>query len=76
MKKGTVKWFSKAYGFITGEDGVDYFAHYSDIQVNGYKTLEAGQEVEFDVIETDKGVQAVNIIPGDVPATTEEADAE
>ena len=50
--KGTVKWFNaeKGYGFITGEDGVDYFAHYSQIQVEGYKSLDQGQAVSFDVL--------------------------
>lgn len=78
MQKGTVKWFNKGYGFITGEDGQDYFAHFSDIQMDGYKTLSEGQEVEFDVIDTEKGAQAINIIPGDVedlePVKVDEAD--
>jgi CspA family cold shock protein len=60
---GTVKWFNgeKGYGFITGEDGVDVFAHYSQINKDGYKTLEEGQEVTFDVADGPKGPQAENI---------------
>ncbi len=51
MAKGTVKWFNpgKGYGFIKGEDGQDYFVHFSEIQTEGYKTLEEGQEVTFEV---------------------------
>lgn len=50
MRKGTVKWFNaaKGYGFITGEDGVDVFCHFSALQMDGYKTLVEGQPVEFD----------------------------
>lgn len=62
--KGTVKWFNseKGYGFITTEEGNDVFAHFSQIQSEGFKTLEENQEVEFDVVEGDKGTQATNII--------------
>ena len=62
--KGTVKWFNaeKGYGFITGEDGVDYFAHYSQIQVEGYKSLDQGQAVSFDVLNGPKGPYAANIV--------------
>ena len=62
--KGTVKWFNaeKGYGFITGEDGVDYFAHYSQIQIEGYKTVDQGQAVNFEVYNGDKGPQAINIV--------------
>ena len=62
--KGTVKWFNaeKGYGFITGEDGVDYFAHYSQIQVEGYKSLDQGQAVSFDVLNGPKGPNAANIV--------------
>lgn len=62
--KGTVKWFNaeKGYGFITVEGGDDVFAHYSKIQGEGYKTLNEGQEVEFDVIQSDRGPQADNIV--------------
>ncbi len=53
MRKGTVKWFNaaKGYGFITGEDGVDVFCHFSALQMDGYKTLVEGQPVEFDVVQ-------------------------
>ncbi len=63
MVKGTVKWFNatKGYGFISGEDGEDVFVHYSAIEVDGYKTLEEGQEVEFEVVEGEKGPQATNV---------------
>jgi CspA family cold shock protein len=61
--KGTVKWFNseKGFGFITGEDGKDVFAHFSQIQRDGFKTLEEGQSVEFDVVNGQKGLQAENI---------------
>ena len=60
---GTVKWFNaeKGFGFITGEDGKDVFAHFSQIQKDGFKSLEEGQEVEFEVVEGQKGLQAENI---------------
>ena len=60
---GTVKWFNaeKGFGFITGEDGNDVFAHFSQIQKEGFKTLEEGQEVEFNVVEGQRGLQAENI---------------
>ncbi|WP_446896968.1 cold-shock protein [Clostridium sp. LBM24168] len=60
---GTVKWFNgeKGYGFITGEDGKDVFAHFSQINVDGYKTLEEGQKVSYDVVQGQKGPQAENI---------------
>lgn len=61
--KGTVKWFNaeKGFGFITTEEGNDVFAHFSQIQKEGFKTLEEGQEVEFNVVEGQKGLQAENI---------------
>ena len=64
MNKGTVKWFNaeKGYGFITGEDGNDVFVHFSAIQADGYKTLEEGQEVEFEVVQGAKGPQAANVV--------------
>ncbi len=60
---GTVKWFNadKGFGFITGEDGKDVFAHFSQINSNGFKTLEEGQKVSFDVTQGQKGPQAENI---------------
>lgn len=60
---GTVKWFNstKGFGFITGEDGKDVFAHFSQIKAEGYKSLEEGQKVSFDVVEGAKGPQAENI---------------
>ncbi len=63
MMNGTVKWFNadKGFGFITGEDGTDVFAHFSQIQIDGFKTLEEGQKVTFDVTEGQKGPQAENI---------------
>ena len=61
--KGKVKWFSnqKGYGFVTAQDGKDVFVHYSAIQGDGYKTLNEGQEVEFEVSEGPKGQQASNL---------------
>ncbi len=61
--KGTVKWFNpkKGYGFITKEDGGDVFVHYSAIQMNGFKTLQEGQKVEFEIQKGQKGPQAVNV---------------
>jgi len=60
---GIVKWFNaeKGYGFITDEDGNDVFAHFSQIQIDGYRTLEAEQAVTFDVAEGQRGPQAENI---------------
>ncbi|MGL4392872.1 MAG: cold-shock protein [Fusobacteriaceae bacterium] len=61
--KGTVKWFNqeKGFGFITGEDGKDVFAHFSEIQKEGYKTLNEGEEVTFELSQGQKGPQATNI---------------
>jgi CspA family cold shock protein len=62
--KGKVKWFSskKGYGFIDCEDGRSIFVHYTDIQSDGYKTLNEGDEVTFDVQETEKGPKAINVV--------------
>ena len=64
MNKGTVKWFNnqKGFGFISDEQGNDVFVHYSGIQSNGFKSLEEGQEVEFEVLEGQKGPEAVNVV--------------
>ena len=60
MATGTVKWFNaeKGFGFISQVEGADVFVHYKAIQMPGFKSLEAGQNVEFEVQETDKGLQA------------------
>jgi Cold shock proteins len=62
--KGKVKWFNaeKGFGFIEREGGSDVFVHYSAIQSDGFKTLDEGQEVEFDEIEGARGPQAANVI--------------
>lgn len=62
--QGRVKWFNndKGYGFIDYPEGEDIFVHYSAIKQDGYKTLSEGQEVEFDLIETAKGLQAINVL--------------
>ena len=64
MATGTVKWFSseKGYGFISQEGGPDVFVHYKAIQGQGYRTLEENEPVEFDVQESPKGLQAVNVV--------------
>ncbi|KXS42807.1 MULTISPECIES: cold shock domain-containing protein [unclassified Candidatus Frackibacter] len=61
---GTVKWFDakKGYGFIESEEGDDIFVHYSSINSDGFKTLEDGQEVEFEIVEGEKGPQADNVV--------------
>lgn len=64
MAKGTVKWFNdqKGYGFITPESGNDVFVHHSAIQGDGYKSLNEGQTVEFEIQQGPKGEQAVNVV--------------
>ena len=65
MNKGTVKWFNgtKGYGFITNaETGEDVFAHFTGIVADGFKTLEEGQSVTFDVTEGNRGPQATNVV--------------
>ncbi len=61
--QGKVKWFNaeKGYGFIETEEGNDVFVHFSAIQMDGFKTLEEGQEVEFDIVEGARGPQAANV---------------
>jgi CspA family cold shock protein len=65
VAQGTVKWFNndKGYGFISQTDGEDVFVHFSAIQVEGYKSLEEGQTVEFEVTQGPKGKQAANVRP-------------
>ncbi|MBR3116541.1 MAG: cold shock domain-containing protein [Bacilli bacterium] len=65
MSKGIIKWFNneKGYGFINGKDDEDIFVHYTSIKTSGFKTLSEGQEVEYVLIKTDKGLQATNVIP-------------
>ncbi|NLJ99829.1 MAG: cold-shock protein [Clostridia bacterium] len=62
--EGTVKWFNseKGFGFIEREDGDDVFVHFSAIQGTGFKTLEEGQRVEFEIVEGPKGPQAANVV--------------
>ena len=64
MAVGKVKWFNaeKGFGFITSEEGKDIFVHFSAIQADGYKSLEEGQTVDYDVTETDRGSQAQNVV--------------
>lgn len=64
MAKGKVKWFNnqKGYGFITPETGDDVFVHHSAIQGEGYKSLDEGQDVEFEIQKGPKGLQATNVV--------------
>ena len=63
MERGRVKWFNaeKGFGFIEREEGEDVFVHFSAIQGEGFKTLDEGQRVKFDVVEGDRGLQAANV---------------
>ena len=64
MTNGIVKWFNseKGFGFISVEGGDDVFAHFSAINLDGFKTLEEGQKVSFEIVEGDRGPQAANIV--------------
>lgn len=64
MANGTVKWFNnqKGYGFISPENGRDVFVHHSAIQGDGYKSLDEGQKVKFDIVQGPKGDQAANVV--------------
>ena len=63
MSTGKVKWFNaeKGFGFITTDEGKDVFVHYSSIVADGFKTLEEGQAVNFDIVDSDRGQQAANV---------------
>ncbi|MFB6226791.1 MAG: cold-shock protein [bacterium] len=65
LPTGTVKWFddAKGFGFIEQEFGDDVFVHYSEIEAEGYKTLDEDQEVEFELEETEKGLAATDVVP-------------
>ena len=64
MQKGTVKWFDavKGYGFIAGDDGKDIFVHQSNILMNGFRALEVGQRVSYQIEPTEKGNKAINVV--------------
>lgn len=64
MKKGTVKWFNakKGFGFISDESGNDVFVHFSALKMDGFKVLEEGDQVEFEVVNGEKGPQAANVV--------------
>ncbi|QQJ59242.1 cold-shock protein [Staphylococcus pseudintermedius] len=64
MNNGTVKWFNaeKGFGFIERENGDDVFVHFSAIVGDGYKSLEEGQNVDFDIVEGERGAQATNVV--------------
>ena len=72
MQKGKVKWFSEAkgYGFIEVEGKKDIFVHYSAIQKDGFRTLNEGQDVEFEIVDGAKGPQAANVLKAAVPANS------
>ncbi len=65
MPEGTVKWFNsrKGYGFIADDQGRDIFVHYASISSDGYKTLNEGDAVNFEIVEGDKGLRAENVMP-------------
>lgn len=64
MQQGTVKWFNakKGYGFISDEEGKDVFVHFSALNMDGFKELKDGEQVEFEVVEGEKGPQAANVV--------------
>lgn len=64
MYKGTVKWFNnqKGYGFIQDETGKDIFVHYTGLDMDGFKSLDEGNQVEFDVVQGEKGLQAAHVV--------------
>lgn len=64
---GKVKWFNaeKGYGFITSDEGKDIFVHYSAIQADGFRSMEEGQKVSFEIVESDRGQQAANVVVTD-----------
>jgi len=63
MKKGIVKWFNakKGFGFVTDEEGNDVFVHFSALNMDGFRSLEEGQEVQFEIVNGEKGPQAANV---------------
>jgi len=65
MPRGQVKWFNenKGFGFIKQEDGTEVFVHYTSIDGDGFRTLAEGDDVEYEVVDTDKGLQASNVKP-------------
>lgn len=65
MSKGIIKWFNneKGYGFIIGKSNEDIFVHYTSIKIDGFRTLNEGEEVKYQLIKTDKGLQAIDVIP-------------
>jgi CspA family cold shock protein len=71
MPEGTVKWFNqrKGFGFIAAPDGRDIFVHYSDIAGEGFKTLVQGEQVNFDIVQGEKGPRAENVIQKSAPVT-------
>ncbi len=75
MSDGKVKWFNprKGYGFIATTDGKDIFVHYSSISGDGYKTLNEGDPVTFDVVEGDKGLRAENVVAKAASGSKEES---
>ena len=73
--KGTVKWFNnaKGYGFLGRDDGPDVFIHYSSITTEGYKSLQEGDQVEFEIVQGQKGPQAANVTKDNVSSSAQPA---